>query len=80
MPYFGSWSVSQNSWGIARAGQTVTKSISCEPVVIETWLTSQNDNNILFSGSMQTHYAHETTAGASKMHFSDISGPYIGKF
>ena len=76
----GHGQLARNSWEIARAGQTVTKSTSCEPMVIETWLTSQNDDNIWFSGSMQTHYTHETTGSASKMHFSDISGPYIGKF
>ena len=49
-------------------------------MVLETCLTPQNDRKTWFSGSMQANYTNATTGSAPKMHFSDISGPYMVKF
>ena len=48
--------LARNSQKIAWAGQKVTKSIPGEPMVIETWLTLQNDCKTQFSGSTQANY------------------------
>ena len=49
-------------------------------MVVETWLTPQNDFKIRFEGSMQANYTHSTTGSAPKIHFSDILGHYMVKF
>ena len=49
-------------------------------MVVENWLTPQNDCNIEFSGDMQAKYTHTTTGSATKMLFFDIWGPYMVKF
>ena len=58
----------------------VTKPISREPIVIETWLTPQNDSKTLFSGSMKANYNHTITRSAPKMHFSDFWEPDMVRF
>ena len=60
-------------------GKKVTKPISRERMVVETWLTPQNDRKVGFSEGRQANYTHTTTASASKMHFSDFWGPYMVK-
>ena len=70
-----------NSLEIDRAGQKkVTKSISRERMVAETWLIPQNDCKIGFSEGMQANYTHATTGSAPKMNYSHIWGPYMVKF
>ena len=49
-------------------------------MVVETWLTLQNDRKIGFSEGMQANYIHTIIGSAPKMHFSDIWGPYMVKF
>ena len=49
-------------------------------MVVETWLTPQNDCKIGFSEGRQANYTHTTTRSALKMHFFDIWGPYMVKF
>ena len=49
-------------------------------MVVETWLTPQNDCKSGFSEGMQANYTYTTTGSAPKMHYSDIWGPYMVKF
>ena len=49
-------------------------------MVVETWLTPQNDRKSGFSEGIQANYTHTTTGSAPKMHYSDIWGPYMVKF
>ena len=42
-------------------------------MVVETWLTPQNDRKT-------ANYTYATTESAPKMPFSNISGPYMVKF
>ena len=62
-----------------RQGKKVTKSISHEWMVVETWLTPQNDHKIGFSEERQANHTHTTTGSAPKMHFSDFWGTYMVK-
>ena len=43
-------------------------------MVVETWLTPQNDHKIEFSEGRQANYTHKTTRSAPKMHFFDFWG------
>ena len=53
--------------------------MSHEPMVVETWLTPQNDRKSIFSGPMQANYTHAITGSAPKLN-SDIWGPFMVKF
>ena len=67
------------AWKEPGQGKKVTKSISCEPMVVETWLTPQSDCKSGFSGQMQANYTHVITGSAPKMNYSDIQGPLMVK-
>ena len=74
-------SVSQKQPGNSPGGaKKVRKSISREPMVVETWLTPQNDRKSGFSEGMQANQTHTTTGSAPKINYSDIWGPYMVKF
>ena len=56
-----------NSTGRAKS----YKSISREPMVVQTWLAPQNDRKTSFSESLQANYTYAAIGSVTKMYFSN---------
>ena len=61
-------------------GKKNIKSVSHEPLVVERWLTPQNDRKTRFTIGVVIHIYPSDKLKCPKMHFILILGPYRGNF